>query len=234
MISYLLGQFIFKSKNKIYYLILYTFLVVSLLVYFKYGNFFLQNLEGLSEIVLPIGISFYLFQSIYYLIDIYKGKIIPTKFINYFFFIIFFPQIISGPILRAKQFMPQIEKKFAVFSYNNFKKGILLIIWGYFLKTGLADNAFVYTDRHLLSPLQSNSITLLISIFFYGMQIYADFFGYTLIAIGISKIVGLHIPANLINPMVQKIFRIFGDDGTFLYQDFLEIIYTFPWVEIKS
>ena len=122
MISYLLGQFIFKSKNKIYYLILYTFLVVSLLVYFKYGNFFLQNLEGLSEIVLPIGISFYLFQSISYLIDIYKGKIIPTKFINYFFFIIFFPQIISGPILRAKQFMPQIEKVYS-FSYNNFLKG---------------------------------------------------------------------------------------------------------------
>ena len=111
--------------------------------------------------------------------------------------------------MRAKQFMPQIEKKFAVFSYNNFKKGILLIIWGYFLKTGLADNAFVYTDRHLLSPLQSNSITLLISIFFYGMQIYADFFGYTLIAIGISKIVGLHIPANFNKPYGAKNFQDF-------------------------
>ena len=209
LISFLLGKYIFKSKNKVYFLIIYALVVISLLVYFKYGGFFLKDSSNLNNIILPIGISFYLFQSISYLIDIYKGKIIPTKFINYFFFIIFFPQIISGPILRAKQFMPQIEKKFAVFSYNNFKKGILLIIWGYFLKTGLADNAFVYTDRHLLSPLQSNSITLLISIFFYGMQIYADFFGYTLIAIGISKIVGLHIPANFNKPYGAKNFQDF-------------------------
>ncbi len=208
-LSHLLGNLIFKSKNKIYYLIFYTFVVVSLLIYFKYGEFFLQNLDNFSKIILPIGISFYLFQSISYLIDIYRNRIEPTNLKNYFFFIIFFPQIISGPILRAKQFIPQIEKGYPVLSYNNFKKGILLIIWGYFLKTGLADNAFIYTDRHLLSPLQSNSITLLISIFFYGMQIYGDFFGYTLIAIGISKIFGLHIPANFNKPYGAKNFQDF-------------------------
>lgn len=209
IVSFFFGKFIFKTKNKIYFIVAYTFIVIMLLVYFKYGNYFLKNLDNLSKIILPIGISFYLFQSISYLIDIYKKKIRPTSFINYFFFIIFFPQIISGPILRAEQFIPQIEKKLLTFSYNNIKKGILLIVYGYFLKIGLADNANVYTDRHLLSPLQSNSITLLFSIFFYGLQIYADFFGYTLIAIGIAKILGLHIPANFNRPYAAKNFQDF-------------------------
>ena len=208
-LSYLLGQLIFRSKYKIYYLIFYTFIVISLLIYFKYGEFFVKNLENFNKIILPIGISFYLFQSISYLIDIYKKKIKPTNFINYFFFIIFFPQIISGPILRAKQFIPQINKGLLIFTYNNIKKGILLILWGYFLKIGLADNASIYTARHLLSPLQSNSISLLISIFFYGFQIYADFFGYTLIAIGIAKILGFHIPANFNKPYGAKNFQDF-------------------------
>ena len=209
LISFLLGKYIFKSKNKVYFLIIYALVVISLLVYFKYGGFFLKDSSNLNNIILPIGISFYLFQSISYLIDIYNKKTKPTPFINYFFFIIFFPQIISGPILRAKQFIPQINKDFLIFTNNNIKKAVLLITWGFFLKIGLADNANIYTDRHLLSPIQSNSITILISIFFYGFQIYADFFGYTLIAIGIAKILGLHIPANFNKPYAAKSFQEF-------------------------
>ena len=209
LISFLLGKYIFKSKNKVYFLIIYALVVISLLVYFKYGGFFLKDSSNLNNIILPIGISFYLFQSISYLIDIYNKKTKPTTFINYFFFIIFFPQIISGPILRAKQFIPQINKDFLIFTNNNIKKAVLLITWGFFLKIGLADNANIYTDRHLLSPIQSNSITILISIFFYGFQIYADFFGYTLIAIGIAKILGLHIPANFNKPYAAKSFQEF-------------------------
>ena len=176
--------------------------------------------------ILPIGISFYSFQCISYLVDSFKGQK-PPKFIDFFVFIIFFPQIIAGPILRSKQFLPQIKEKLININ-KNIKKSLIIILWGYFLKIGLADNLALYVDRHLNEPQYSNGISTFFSIIFYNFQIYGDFCGYSLIAIGITKLLGFNIPANFNNPYFTKVLKIFGKDGISLCPLLLETISTFP------
>ena len=210
----------FKKNKKI--LIFQIILIIFNLCLFKYFNFFSLELERnfnlnytenfkhlLERIILPIGISFYSFQCISYLVDIYKGEKLP-RFIDFFVFVIFFPQIIAGPILRSKSFIPQIESGLNI-NLKNLKKSILLILWGYFLKVCLADNAGIYIDKNIDYLEYSNGISTTASIFFYNFQIYGDFCGYSLIAIGISKLFGLNIPANFNNPYFAKSFKNFWE-----------------------
>ena len=142
--TYISSTFVYKHKSK-KILILQISIIISILCIFKYFNFFSTELENnfnlkysegfkllVNNIILPIGISFYSFQCISYLVDSFKGQK-PPKFIDFFVFIIFFPQIIAGPILRSKQFLPQIKEKLII-SNKNIKKSLIIILWGYFLK----------------------------------------------------------------------------------------------------
>lgn len=205
--TWLIGNLIQKKdKHKKKYLL--TGLVVPLIILFifKYFNFFISDLANIdlkntifSKIILPIGISFYTFQSISYLIDIYKKKIKPTNLKNLFIFIIFFPQLVAGPIVRARKLIPQIERGIKI-NFNNYKKGLMLILWGYFLKLCVSNNLDAYVSSVYNFIGESNTPTLFVTAIFYSFLIYADFCGYSLIAIGILKMLGFNIPANFLTP----------------------------------
>lgn len=208
--TYIIGNLIHKKKNSKQILITGIIISLSILFFFKYFNFFVSDLGSInlsntifSKIILPIGISFYTFQSISYLVDIYKKKIDPTNLKNLFIFIIFFPQLVAGPIVRASKLIPQIEGGIKI-NLNNYKKGFMLILWGYFLKLCISNNLDAYVSSVYNFVGESNTPTLFITTIFYSFLIYADFCGYSLIAIGILKILGLNIPANFLRPYFSK------------------------------
>jgi alginate O-acetyltransferase complex protein AlgI len=209
--TFFIGNLVFKKdyQSKIY-LTIGIFLSLLILFIFKYFNFFVSDLGQIklentifSKIILPIGISFYTFQSISYLVDIYKRKIEPTSLQNLFIFITFFPQLVAGPIVRASTFIPQIDSGLKI-NLNNFKKGMMLILWGYFLKLCISNNLDVYVSSIYNFIGESNTPTLLVTSLFYSFLIYADFCGYSFIAIGILKILGFNIPANFLTPYFSK------------------------------
>ena len=208
--TYIIGNLIHVKKNSKWILIIGITISLSILFFFKYFNFFISDLGSLnlsntifSKIVLPIGISFYTFQSISYLVDIYKKKIYPTSLKNLFIFIIFFPQLVAGPIVRASKLIPQIERGIKI-NLDNYKKGLMLILWGYFLKLCISNNLDAYVSSVYNFVGESNTPTLFVTAIFYSFLIYADFCGYSLIAIGILKIIGLNIPANFLRPYFSK------------------------------
>ena len=208
--TFVIGNFIYKNKNSKFYFILGIIISLTVLLIFKYFNFFVSDLANINlkntifaNIILPIGISFYTFQSISYLTDIYTKKTVPTDLKNLFIFIIFFPQLIAGPIVRASKLIPQIERGIDI-NFNNLKKGLMLIIWGYFLKLCIANNLDAYVSSVYNFIGESNTPTLVITALFYSFLIYADFCGYSLIAIGIMKILGFNIPANFLTPYFSK------------------------------
>jgi D-alanyl-lipoteichoic acid acyltransferase DltB (MBOAT superfamily) len=215
--GYFFGQLLLKSGKKIYLIIPITISLLILSI-FKYFNFFLEDIlflkkdtllvELSSKIILPLGISFYTFQVISFVFDVYKKKIHHVKIIDYLFFITFFPQLIAGPILRFNKIIPQFKQKIH-FNFKKFRRGFYLIVWGFFLKICLADNASIYVDSYLLNPWLANSTTLFMSTIFFGFQIYGDFCGYSLIAIGICKTVNINVNANFNRPYFTKSFREF-------------------------
>ena len=215
--GYFFGKLILKEKKKLF-LFLPIFISFGSLIFFKYFNFFLEEILSINKensiinfsykIILPLGISFYTFQVIAFVIDIYKGRIKKVKFIDYLFFITFFPQLIAGPILRFNKVVPQFRDRL-IADPKKIIRGIQLILWGFFLKVCLADNASVYVDTYFNNPKIANSPTLLFSTLFFGFQIYGDFCGYSLIAIGICKTININIGANFNRPYLSKTFKEF-------------------------
>ena len=209
--TYLIGNLISKNRTSSKkYLFLGVFISLSILFLFKYFDFFVADIANIDldgtvfeTIILPIGISFYTFQSISYIVDIYYRKSEPTSLKNLFIFICFFPQLVAGPIVRASTFIPQIKRGLNI-NLNNFKKGLLLIFWGYFLKICVSNNLDLYVSSVYNYIDESNTPTLIISSLFYSFLIYADFCGYSSIAIGILKILGFNIPANFLTPYFSK------------------------------
>ena len=209
--TYLIGNLISKNRTSSKkYLFLGVFISLSILFLFKYFDFFVADIANIDldgtvfeTIILPIGISFYTFQSISYIVDIYFRKSEPTSLKNLFVFICFFPQLVAGPIVRASTFIPQIKRGLNI-NLNNFKKGLLLIFWGYFLKICVSNNLDLYVSSVYNYIDESNTPTLIISSLFYSFLIYADFCGYSSIAIGILKILGFNIPANFLTPYFSK------------------------------
>jgi len=181
-----------------------------ILFIFKYFNFFVGDVLRIElqnkifiNIILPIGISFYTFQSIMYLVDVYKDKLQKVSLKNFLVFFLFFPNLIAGPLVRPKSFIPQIISGIK-FSYKNLTTGSLLILWGYFLKLCVSNNLNIYVSNVFNNILELNSSTLLISSFFNTFLIYSDFAGYSLIAIGIAKLLNLNVPANFNNPFISQ------------------------------
>lgn len=205
-----------RPRRRKLYLLLTILCNLGLLGFFKYYRFFVENFaeafrffggtfnpSGL-EIVLPVGISFYTFQSLSYGIDVYRRKITPTRDpIAFLAFVSFFPQLVAGPIERASHLLPQILQK-RTFSYPHAVDGLRQILWGLFKKMVIADNCAVYADTIFNQPGLYNGSTLLTGSFFFAIQIYCDFSGYSDIAIGTSRLFGIDLKANFSFPYFSR------------------------------
>jgi len=202
-------------KRKII-LILSLIINLGILGYFKYFNFFAGSFVALAEtvgwhvswtaakIILPVGISFYTFQSISYTVDIYRGQLKPTRsFIDFAAFVAFFPQLVAGPIVRAKEFVFQLKTR-RRFSAENLQKGMTRFMLGFFKKAFVADTLAVYlVDPAFADPTAYNSGTLWLALIGWTIQIYADFSGYSSMAIGSAKMLGFDIPENFRFPYLS-------------------------------
>lgn len=187
-------------------------LILVPLFCFKYLNFFLTAIhDGMSaigiamqvpefEMLLPIGISFYTFMSVGYVADVYLNKIKPEKnVLDFFLFIGFFPQIASGPIGRAPSVLPQFKEKHS-FLWDNLAVGARMMLWGFFMKLVVGDRAGIYVDTVFGNYANHNGGSLLLATFMYTIQIYCDFAGYSLIAIGSARIMGYELMTNFRRP----------------------------------
>ena len=209
-----------NSKSKKKRLLLISIIGnLGLLGFFKYADFGISQfndmfkLIGLTEIplleiVLPVGISFYTFQTLGYTIDVYRGQLAPAKsFKEFALFVAFFPQLVAGPILRASNFLPQIREKFShldtknylkqiLIQRTNLKVGLTLMSFGFFKKMFFADNIAPFVDEIFLNPVGLDSFVILLGTIGFGIQVYCDFSGYSDIAIGAALILGFKVPQN--------------------------------------
>lgn len=184
---------------------------LSILGYFKYANFFLWNWNQMVEgnfqpldIILPVGISFYTFQSISYVVDVYKRRINPTKsWLDYLFFLSFFPALVAGPIVRADYFLPQIEKNRKPTGVQVWG-GLWLVVIGIIKKALIADYIAQYNDLIFNDPSLYTGVQTLMGVLGYTMQIYCDFSGYSDMAIGIALIMGFKLGINFNSPYQSR------------------------------
>ena len=189
---------------------------VGLLGFFKYFNFFIESFNesfsffgyGFSiqtlSIVLPVGISFYTFQTLSYTIDVYKRKLNPTNdVVSFFTYVSFFPQLVAGPIERATNLLPQffVERKF---NYELAVSGLKLILWGLFKKTVIADNCAVYANIIFDNTAEYSGSTIFMGVILFAFQIYGDFSGYSDIAIGVSRLLGFNLMRNFAFPYFSR------------------------------
>ena len=210
IISYFCAVKIEQTKKKIWLVIGIVFLL-SLLGYFKYTNFFANSFRSIIRldsvtlnIILPIGISFYIFSAISYLIDVYRGDYPAEKnIINFSLYIAFFPKLTAGPIVRGKDFFPQINKYRGI-EWAAFKEGIQIFVFGLFKKIVLADHLSVFVDDVFHAPVAFNTGTVILAALSYSLQIYFDFSGYSDMAIGISKILGFDFKPNFNLPYIAR------------------------------
>lgn len=179
---------------------------LSFLLYFKYRNFFLENVSYLTgdsynmeNLILPIGISFYTFQSISYLVDVYKSKLKPSGYKNYMLYMSFFPHLVAGPIVRAKDFLPQIEQP-TVLDAAKINEALYLIIKGFIKKAIIADYIAQYADSVFSAPDGFSGTEHFVSALAYTLQIFCDFSGYTDMAIGIALLLGFRLCVNFNSP----------------------------------
>lgn len=185
---------------------------LGILFVFKYNNFFIENVNALLsraniclvvpeyDLLLPVGISFYTFQALSYTIDVYRGEIYAEKnFLRYALFVSFFPQLVAGPIERSKHLLSQLRKKV---EWNTIwvKEGLLLMLWGYFLKVIIADRAAIIVDCVYGDINTYGGWYLIIATILFAIQIYCDFAGYSTIAMGAAKILGIDLMENFDAP----------------------------------
>lgn len=192
---------------------LFALLGVLPLLFFKYYNFLNESIsEGMAAIgmqfalpglnwAVPVGISFFTFQAVGYLLDVYYGRIKAERnFLDYALFISFFPSILSGPINKASLVLPQIKNLRTYFDYGKAVAGLKMILWGMFMKVVVADRVGLYVDTVLPSYMNYTGVTCFIASLFYTIQIYADFAGYSLMAIGVGKLLGFELTENFCRP----------------------------------
>jgi D-alanyl-lipoteichoic acid acyltransferase DltB (MBOAT superfamily) len=211
VLDFLCGIFIYESKgikNRRFYLYLSIAGNLSVLGFFKYCNFFSEGFQKLFSIfsitidpfylniVLPVGISFYTFQTMSYTIDIYRKEMKPTRqFFDFALFVAFFPQLVAGPIERAKRLLPQILK-YRIVDFDCFSQGLRLILWGFFKKVVVADSLAIVVDNVYGTFYRQHGFTLMLATFFFSFQIYCDFSGYSDIARGLARLMGFNIMNN--------------------------------------
>lgn len=219
LVDFLIGQGIGnteKRSSKRAFLGISLFVNLGLLAAFKYHGFFLENfvtafrffgreIEAPSlEWILPVGISFYTFQTLSYTIDVYRGKLAPSKDpIAFFSYVSFFPQLVAGPIERATHLLPQFTRA-RVFAYRAAVDGFRQILWGLFLKVVIADGCAVYANRIFAEADKFEGATLAVGTILFAFQIYGDFAGYSNMAIGTSRLFGFDLRQNFAYPYFSR------------------------------
>ncbi len=225
ILDYSLGIFIenendAKKKSRLVFISVVSNL--GFLGFFKYFNFFADSFVKVltsmgmeadwstMKIILPIGISFYTFQSMSYTIDVYRKEIKAERdFWRYATFVSFFPQLVAGPIVRARTFLPQFQSGDKVFSWNRFTEGMAQVLWGFFKKVAIADSIAPYVDQIFAFPSNFSGLSVLIGVILYAFQIYCDFSGYSNIACGLAQMLGFDFPWNFRTPYFSKNFSEF-------------------------
>ncbi len=230
IVDFFIGKQIYKTENgRKRKLLLVLSIVVNLFVlsYFKYYGFFIDSLNSIfgtnfevlnhfnlmantvsgatyfdiDNIILPVGISFFTFQTISYSVDVYRNKIKPvTNILDFGFYVSFFPQLVAGPIVRASEFIPQIYKPYQL-SKKEFGLAVFMIINGLLKKLFISDYIAVnLIDNVFSEPMRYSGVENLLALYAYSMQVYADFSGYTDIAIGVALLMGFRLPVNFNSP----------------------------------
>ncbi len=209
-----------KRKRKLLFVVSMSINLV-LLGFFKYFNFFADSFAtafsffgqeinaNRLNIILPVGISFYTFQSMSYAIDIYRRKLTPTNdLVAFLAFVSFFPQLVAGPIERASHLLPQFFAK-KVFSYEMMSRGLKIMLWGFFMKVVVADRVALYVDAVYNNVGLHTGWSYIVATIFFAVQIYGDFAGYSLIAIGTAGLFGFDLMMNFNRPYFSASFREF-------------------------
>ena len=204
------------GKRRRVYLVLSILANVLLLAFFKYFGFINENIESIAsatgmdfkpmnlEILLPIGLSFHTFQSMSYTIEVYKGRQEPEKHIGYFAnYVLFFPQMVAGPIERYTNLGTELRRPH-VYSYDNFSQGLRLILFGFFIKMAVADNLAPVVNTVYRDPASFSSLQIAFGLVCFSFQIYADFFGYSTIALGSARLLGIRIMDNFRTPYLSR------------------------------
>jgi alginate O-acetyltransferase complex protein AlgI len=211
IVDYNLGKILHNEARhswRKFYLWISVVFNLGFLGYFKYTNFIIGTYNDLFDgnyafhnILLPVGISFYTFQSISYIIEMYRKEIVPTRnYVEYLFFVSFFPQLVAGPIVRAKDFLPQIYQKLNL-TKEDVNSGLFLIIGGLIKKTVISDYISInFVDRVFDAPMSYTAFENLMASYGYAIQIYCDFSGYSDMAIGIALLLGFKLPTNFRTP----------------------------------
>jgi alginate O-acetyltransferase complex protein AlgI len=218
VIDYVAGLLIERSegKKRKMYLILSLISNILVLAIFKYYNFFIDNIgyvcdiAGLENrlpylsILLPVGLSFHTFQAMSYTIEVYRGNQKAEKHFGiYSLYVMFFPQLVAGPIERPQNVLHQFHEKHK-FTYHNFVEGAKLMLWGFFIKVVVADRLAIYVDAVYNNYEENSGTSLIIATIFFTFQIYCDFAGYSYIAIGSAKIMGYDLMTNFRRPYFAK------------------------------
>lgn len=205
-----------KGRNRLYWLVASLLSNILLLCFFKYFNFLNLNLQHIFlffgkefhpvnlDIILPIGLSFHTFQSMSYTIEVYRGKQKAERHLGYFAnYVLFFPQMVAGPIERYDSLGNELKREIKPV-YRNFSDGFRLILFGLFVKMAIADNIAPFVNEVYHEPLKYSSIQVLAAVFFFSFQIYADFYGYSTIALGCARLLGVTIMDNFKTPYLSR------------------------------
>ena len=233
VIDFFIGQAVYRAKTpgrKKAWVALSLTITLSILAFFKYDIFFTETVNSLlgthfevinhgaswsnmflgthfdiGRLLPPVGISFFTFQTISYILDVYRGQVKPvTRLTDYGFFVSFFPQLVAGPIVRASQFVPQIYKDYSV-TRAEFGMAVFMILQGLFKKLFIGDYiALNLIDRVFANPVSYSGFENLMGLYGYSLQVYCDFSGYTDIAIGLALLMGFHLPRNFNSPYKAK------------------------------
>ena len=213
--NFLLSNLISQSENCVkrkFFLTLTIIANLAVLGYFKYTGFLIFNINEITQssfavpkIILPIGISFYLFQAISYAVDVYKKEFpVEKNFLDFAFYLCFFPQLVAGPIVRAKEFIPQIKNN-PVITQENIGNGLFLFLLGFVKKTIISDFVSLnLVDRVFGAPENFTPLENLFAVYGYSIQIYCDFSGYSDMAIGLALLLGYKLPLNFRTPFQAK------------------------------
>ena len=216
LVTYYGARLIEKNERKKQIMVLGAVLSLLPLLFFKYFNFINEqvyvvlsalglryDLHGLNWAI-PIGISYFTFQALGYLFDVYYKKIEAEKdFLTYALFISFFPSILSGPINKASLVIPQLKNMRPYFNYGKAVGGLKMLLWGMFMKVVVADRVALYVDTILPNYMNYTGVTCFAASLFYTIQIYADLAGYSLMAIGVGKVLGFELTENFRRPYLR-------------------------------
>ncbi len=213
-VDYTAALFIEKSegKKRKIYLIVSILTTVAILFFFKYFNFFNSNVETIAhalhwnysisalKVILPIGLSFHTFQSLSYVIEVYKGNQKTEKHFGiYALYVMFYPQLVAGPIERPQNILHQFREHYH-FNGERVRSGLLRMLWGLFKKVVIADRLSFYVNQVFMVPGHSHGLTVIVAVIFFAYQIYCDFSGYSDIAIGAAEVMGFKLMTNFNRP----------------------------------